>query len=77
MYRTNEPLPKLHLLWPYPQTKIIVVAKGMERADWSNLKGRWSQHPQNHLDVLLEIKVLLQRRMGAMDVGEAINNSSL
>jgi len=54
-----------------------MLAKGMERADWPNLKGRWSQLSQNHTDILIEIKVLLERRKGAMDIGEAINNSSL
>lgn len=76
-HHTDESLPRLHLLRPYAQTKIIVVAKGMEWADWSNLKGRWSQLPQNHTDALIEIKSLLQRRKGAMDIGEAINNCSL
>lgn len=54
-----------------------MLAKGMERADWPNLKGRCSQLSQNHTDVLIEIKMLLERRKGAMDIGEAINNHLL
>lgn len=45
----------------------------MECADWPNLKGKWSQLPQNHTDVLTEIKVLLGRRKGEMNSGKVIN----